>query len=59
MKGYRTIFANILLAIVPVLELTEFRDVLPTEWLQWYALGIALANMALRMITTTPVGKSK
>jgi len=56
MKGFRTIVANILFAVVPVLELTEFRDVLPSEWLPWYALSVVLANMALRVITTTPVG---
>jgi len=56
MKGFRTIVANILFAVVPVLELTEFRDVLPSEWLPWYTLSVVLANMALRVITTTPVG---
>jgi len=56
MKGFRTITANILFAVVPVLELTEFRDVLPSEWLPWYTLSVVLANMALRVITTTPVG---
>jgi len=58
MKGYRTIIANVLFAILPILELTEFRDVLPQDWLPYYALGVVLANMALRYVTSTPVGKS-
>ena len=58
MKGYRTIVANVLFAVLPILELTELRDVLPPDWLPFYALGVALANMLLRHITTTPVGKA-
>jgi len=58
MKGYRTIAANALFAVIPIVELTEFRDILPPEWLPFYALGVVLANMALRYLTTTPVGKS-
>jgi hypothetical protein len=58
MKGYRTIIANILFAILPIIELTEFRNVLPPDWLPYYALGVVLANMALRYITSTPVGRA-
>lgn len=58
MKGWRTIAFNILAAIVPILELTELRDVIPSEYIPWYMLGVVLANMALRYVTTTPVGKS-
>lgn len=56
MKGYRTIVANVLFAVLPVVELTEFRDVLPPDWLPWYSLAVVLANMALRLVTTTKVG---
>ena len=56
MKGFRTIIANILMAVVPIMELTEFRDVLPVEWIPWYALGMVFVNIALRYVTTTPVG---
>ncbi len=57
MRGYRTILVNLLLTVLPILELTELINVLPPEWLPWYALGMALANMLLRSITTTPVGQ--
>lgn len=57
MKGWRTIAFNALAAIVPILELTELRAVIPADWLPWYMLGVVLANMALRYVTTTPVGR--
>lgn len=57
LKGWRTIFINVLASIVPILELTEVRDVMPDEWLQWYALALVLINMYLRWRTTSPVGK--
>lgn len=58
MKGWRTIAFNVLAAIVPVLELTELKAVIPAEWLPWYMLGVVLANMFLRYLTTTPVGRA-
>lgn len=57
MKGYRTIATNILFAVVPILELTELRDVMPNDWLPWYSLGVVLANLMLRYLTTTPMGQ--
>lgn len=57
MKGYRTIIANILVAVVPILELTEWQDVMPDTWLPWFILGVAVLNLALRYVTTTPVGQ--
>ncbi|WP_159585904.1 hypothetical protein [Chelativorans xinjiangense] len=57
LKGWRTLIANALMAILPIMELTEFRDVLPDVWVPYYALFVVLANMWLRKITTTPVGE--
>ncbi len=56
MKGWRTVAFNILSTAVPILSLTEWRDVLPEDWMPWWMLGVALANVWLRMITTGPVG---
>jgi hypothetical protein len=56
-KGWRTIALNVLGAAIPILSMTELMDVLPEEWLPWYALALALANMFMRSITTTPMGK--
>lgn len=57
MKGWRTVVFNVLAAVLPVLELTELRDVLPPDWLPWYALAVAIGNVWLRSITTTPMGQ--
>ena len=59
LRGWRTLIVNGLMAVMPILELTEFRDVLPQDWLKWYALGVVLANMYLRYITTTAVGRKQ
>lgn len=56
MKGYKTLTFNVLAAAVPILEMAEIRDVLPDEWLPYYTLGVVLANLALRAMTTTPIG---
>lgn len=59
LRGWKTLIANVLFAVVPVMELTEFRNVVPESLLPWYALFVVLANMYLRSITKTPVGRSK
>lgn len=57
MKGYRTVIVNLLSTVIPVLELTEWRGVLPNGWLPWYILGLALANLWLRFLTDTAIGR--
>ena len=57
LKGWKTIAANVVFAIVPIMELTEVRDVIPNEYLPAYSLAIVLANLWLRSVTTTAVGK--
>lgn len=58
LKGYRTFAVNILLTIMPILEMSEILDVLPKGYEAKYAIMIALVNLYLRTITTTPLGKS-
>ena len=62
MKGWRTILSNALLAIAPILELlamhdAEIRAIIPQEYMAYYTLLVLVANVALRTITTTPVGR--
>jgi hypothetical protein len=57
LKGYRTILVNTLLTIMPILEMTELLSVLPDGWQNWYAIAMAVINLWLRSITTTPMGK--
>lgn len=59
MRGWRTVLVNVLLAIMPALELAEVTDVLPDAAKSWYVLLVALANLWLRTITTTPIGIGK
>jgi len=59
LKGWRTVALNTLAAVVPLLELTELSDVVPDDWLPWYALTLAVANVWLRALTTTPMGRKE
>jgi|TARA_R110002095_G_C4229120_1_gene237842 hypothetical protein len=56
-KGWKTVVFNVLAAIVPLLELTEFKGLVPAEYLPYYALVVALCNVYLRSITTSAIGK--
>lgn len=59
MKGLRTLIFNGLAAIVYALSITEIVALIPPEWMGTYVLLAFAANMALRMVTTTPVGRSQ
>lgn len=56
-KGWKTVAFNVLAAIVPILELTELKGLVPADYLPFYALSVALGNVYLRSITTTAIGK--
>lgn len=57
MKGWRTIAFNVVSAILPIMELTELRDVIPEQWVLYYVLAVAVGNIYLRTVTTTPIGR--
>jgi hypothetical protein len=57
LKGYRTMAVNTLLMVMPILEMSELLSVLPEGWQNWYAIAMAVINLWLRSITTTPMGK--
>jgi hypothetical protein len=68
MKGYRTLAVNgiagvligveaLLPHVLEVFGMPEVRGMLPEGWVPYYALGLALLNIWLRTITTTPVGR--
>lgn len=70
LKGYRTLilnavagaFAGVEVALphlVEVLEMPELRGLMPEGWLPYYGLALALMNIWLRTITTTPVGRKE
>ncbi len=57
LQGYRTILLNALLMLPLVLELAEVRALIPVEYIEEYALLVAVLNVIMRTQTTTPLGK--
>ena len=57
MKGYRTVLFNIAAAVLPVLELSGQDLGLTGNGLAYYTVAITVANLVLRSVTSTPVGK--
>lgn len=58
MKGWRTLGLNLAVAGFGVFEATDWSGVLGNNNAGWVLTGIGVANMVLRSLTTTPVGKS-
>lgn len=58
-KGYKTIAANMAMGVIPILGLTEVAAIIPEEYMNYYMLFMVLANMWLRKLTTTPIGKGE
>lgn len=58
LKGYRTVLINGGLAAMPILEMTEVLDILPEGYEAPYAILVAIMNLYLRSITTTPIWHS-
>ena len=57
LKGYKTILFNLLATVVPLMELAELKAVVPDDYMPIYLLVVAVGNVYLRSITTTPMGK--
>jgi hypothetical protein len=57
MKGWRTILVNCAVAVFGVLEATDWSAVLGSDRACFIVAAIAMANMALRAITSTRVGQ--
>ncbi len=55
MKGFRTLGFNILAAILPVLQVADLTDILGAHGMSVYGIVVAVANIALRTATTTPI----
>lgn len=60
MKGWRTIIFSLVVAFLGVAEVTDWAELVPDGPAKgWVLLGIAVAIAWLRVITTTPLGKSE
>lgn len=59
MKGYKTVIFNVIAAVLPVLEVSGADLGLSGDGLAYYGLGITVANLVLRFLTTSPVFKDE
>jgi len=59
MKGYRTIIFNIANAVVPAMEVANAAYRIPEEWMPYWLIAFIAGNIALRMATDTPVGRTE
>jgi hypothetical protein len=64
LKGYRTVafmgaaaFLPALDALLPILMLPEWADVIPSEWWPYYSIAVGILGIVLRAVTTTPLGQ--
>lgn len=57
MKGWRTLLLNAAIALFGVLEAADWTTLLGGAAAGWAVTAIAVANMALRSVTTTRVGR--
>ena len=58
MKGWKTLVVNGLSVVITIAELQEWTSIIPDQYLPYFTISLAIANMALRMVTTTPVGQA-
>lgn len=58
MKGWRTLILNIAVAVGGVLVAANWNDILPEKYAWSAAAIVGLVNIAMRYITTTPIGKA-
>lgn len=59
MKGYRTIAVNILVGLGVLLASPDILNLIPKEAMPYIVAGQSIANILLRLVTTTPVGKTE
>jgi hypothetical protein len=58
MKGWRTILFNLAAAILPVMQASGTDLGLTGQGLAFYVVGVNAANILLRTVTNTAVGKN-
>jgi hypothetical protein len=57
MKGWRTLAANLAIAAFGVFEAADWTALLGSDKAGLAVTAIAIANMLLRAVTTSPVGR--
>lgn len=56
MKGYRTLLLNASAVLLPALQALDIAPSFGPQAAAIYAALLAMANIGLRLVTTTPVG---
>lgn len=59
MKGYKTIAWNVANAVVPAMQAVDAAYQIPESWMPYWLGVFILGNIALRIKTTTPVGRKE
>ena len=58
-KGWRSYAVAAAVAVLGVLEVTDFTHLVTGQNAGWWLLGIAVVKAVLRTVTTTPPGKAE
>ena len=58
-KGWKTVIINLIVAVIPILELAQWSDILPKQMTPYYIISVAMLNIAIRAATNTAIGKAK
>jgi hypothetical protein len=56
MKGWRTLLLNLGIALLGVLEVTDWASILGGDKAGLMVTAVAVANIVLRSLTTTAIG---
>jgi hypothetical protein len=56
MKGWRTLLLNLCIALLGVLEVTDWASILGNDKAGLVLTAVAVANIVLRSLTTTAIG---
>ena len=56
MKGWRTLVLNVGIAVLGVLEVTDWTSLLGSDKAGLAVTAVAVANILLRALTTTAIG---
>ena len=59
LKGWKTVLVNLAFMVVPILDMTEFAALVPAEYMKYYIFAMVIANLSLRKMTTTAIGKGE
>lgn len=59
LKGWKTVLVNLAFMVVPILDMVEFAALVPDDYMKYYIFAMVLANLWLRKMTTTAIGKGE